>query len=155
MNNDFVLVAGRDTYAIRTTIEGDDLIGGLAVARNGADEWTFELPSWRSVGVGVGTGGAAYLWTARDLIILPEDRGAPVAVNCDEDVLLPFQVGDDWVLVCETSVRLVAGTVERARWDLADVVSHVGWTGEELVLHDDLGNRTHLRVTDEGIIAVR
>jgi hypothetical protein len=64
--------------------------------------------------------GQAYLWSSRDLVVLPGARGAdPRVVTVDEDLLLVFRIEAGWVLVCETSVRAVTGRDEESAWSSA------------------------------------
>ena len=81
----------------------------VTITRDDQVEWTYQMASWRPLAVGQGC-GSAYLWTARDLVILPGDPGEdPVALSVDEDLLVVFRTAAGWVLVCETSVRVGAG----------------------------------------------
>jgi hypothetical protein len=81
-------------------------------------------------------------------VVLPEDPGDdPAVLTLDEDLLVVFGIPAGWVLVCETSVRLITGQDQAARIDLADTVEHAWWTGENLHIQDSRGTVTAVTVT--------
>jgi hypothetical protein len=59
-----------------------------------------------------------------------------------------------WVLVCETSVRLVTGREEISRIELADTVRRAWWTGAALQVQDARGTTTALTVAGDRLVAV-
>ena len=81
--------------------------------------------SWRPLAVGWGC-GSAYLWSARDLSCCRTTPARTPACCFDEDLLFVFSTEAGWVLVCETSVRLITGQDQAARIDLADTVEGPG-----------------------------
>ena len=112
----------------------------VTITRDDRLEWTYHQASWRPLAVGWGC-GSAYLWSARDLVVLPDDPGAdPSVLALDEDLLFVFRTVTGWVLVCETSVRLITGQDQAARIDLADTIERAWWTGETLQIQDSPGN---------------
>ncbi len=80
-----------------------------------------EEPGWRDIACGVD--GDVFVWSARRLVVVPLDEGGgePRAVDCDEDIVTVFQVEDGWMLVCETSLRLVGGEGEVVGADAEDL----------------------------------
>lgn len=102
-----LFVAGSSVFTIRENAGPAKEMLTVTITRDDQVEWTYQMASWRPLDVGHGC-GSAYLWTARDLVILPGDPGEdPVALSVDEDLLVVFRAAAGWVLVCETSVRLV------------------------------------------------
>ena len=75
-------------------------------------------------------------------------------LSADEDLLLVFRTEAGWVLVCETSVRLVTGR-EISRIELADTVRRAWWTGAGLQVEDARGTTTALTVVDDRLVLVR
>jgi hypothetical protein len=62
----------------------------VSVTRDDRLEWTYRLASWRPLAAGQGC-GSAYLWSARDLVVLPDDPGDdPSVLAVDEDLLFVF-----------------------------------------------------------------
>jgi hypothetical protein len=59
-----------------------------------------------------------------------------------------------WVLVCETSVRLVTGR-EISRVELADTVRRAWWSEADLQVKDARGTTTALTVVDDRLVRVR
>ena len=116
-------------------------------------EWTYQLASWRPLAVGSGF-GSAYLWSARELVVLPSGPGEdPVVLSADEDLLLVFRTEAGWVLVCETSVRLVTGR-EISRVELADTVRRAWWNGAALQVEDARQMTTALTVIDDRLVVL-
>lgn len=98
--------------------------------------WRYNEPGWRPLSVGI-AGTRPYWWSARHLVLLPEDaNGDPDVVDVDEDMLLVFAVDAGWLVVCETSVRLISDGQERSRLELADVVLEARWRGSKLAVLD-------------------
>lgn len=97
-------------------------------------QWSYSEPGWRTMSVGV-SGGHAYWWSARHLVLLPNDTfGDPEVVDADEDILLVFRVDAGWLLVCETSLRLSNGQREISRMELPDIVVRGHWKDSTLVI---------------------
>ncbi len=123
-----------DRHVLELELETDDAPRslGLLVRVDGLKRWSSEEPGWRSLGQGV-AGDLAFLWSARRLVVVP--LGAPAetdAIDCDEDIVCVFRVDAGWLLVCETSLRLVLGGLETSRIDLPDVVTSVRWGGDQI-----------------------
>jgi len=146
------LIRLRATYLERVFVAGSSAltireVAGLAagtltvtITQDDRLEWTYQLASWRPLAVGSGF-GSAYLWSARELVGLPSGPGEdPVVLSADEDLLLVFRTEAGWVLVLETSVRLVTGR-EISRIELADTVRRAWWSGAGLQVEDARGQR--------------
>jgi hypothetical protein len=149
-----VFVAGSSAFTIR---EAAGLSAGtltVTITQDDRLEWTYQLASWRPLAVGSGF-GSAYLWSARELVVLPSGPGEdPVVLSADEDLLLVFRTAAGWVLVCETSVRLVTGRDEISRIELADTVRRAWWTRGDLQIEDDRAVTTALAVADGRLVLV-
>lgn len=65
-----------------------------------------------------------------------------------------FRVEAGWVLVCETSVRLVIGREEISRIELADRVQRAWWTRGDMQIEDARGITTALVVVDDRLVVV-
>ncbi|MBA2718646.1 MAG: hypothetical protein H0U52_05270 [Chloroflexi bacterium] len=106
--------------ALTTLVVGDRVVH-VRVDRSGAPRtiivnvevdyersWSFDEPGWQDVAFGFSE-GRLYWWSARHVVLVPldEDQGDAVMVSADEDIRFAFAVPEGWLLVCETSVRLV------------------------------------------------
>ena len=149
-----VFVAGRSAFTIRETA---GLSAGrltVTITRDDRLEWTYQLASWRPLAVGSGSGSAC-LWSAREVVVLPSGPGEdPVVLSADEDLLLVFGTEAGWVLVCETSVRLVTSREEISRVELGDTVRRAWWTGAGLQVEDARGTATALTVAGDRLVVV-
>jgi len=149
-----VIVAGSSAFTIR---EAAGLSAGTVMVTITQDdwlEWTYQLASWRPLAVGSGL-GSAYLWWARELVVLPPGPGEdPVVLRADEDLLLVFRTEAGWMLVCETSVRLVASQEETSRIELADTVRRAWWSGADLQVEDARQITTALTVAGDRLVPV-
>lgn len=146
---DSIFVTGRSIFRIRQAAGPSQGQMTVTITRDDRLEWTYRQASWRPLAAGWGC-GSAYLWSARDLVMLPEDPGAdPRVLTFDEDLLFVFSTEAGWVLVCETSVRLITGQDQAARLDLADAVEHAWWAGESLYVEDARGDVTAITVTGD------
>jgi hypothetical protein len=141
------VVTGQAVFRIREAAGPSVGEMTVTVTRDDRLEWTWHLASWRPLAVGWGC-GSAYLWSARDLVVLPDDPGEdPSMLTVDEDMLLVFRTAAGWVLVCETTVRLITGQDQTARIDLADTIERAWWTGETLQILDARGTAMAVTVT--------
>lgn len=153
MTLEATFVAGSRWYGIRATHDPESLRSELTISLDGRFEWTFGVASWRPINLGVAAEDA-YLWSARELILLPSaDSDEPLEIKVDEDLLFAFRVEDGWALVCETSVRRLVGQEETARWELPDVVLHASWRDGVLLVRDDAGAETRLKLSGPGLTA--
>lgn len=115
---------------------------GLAVRVDGTKRWSSEEPGWRDIACGVD--GNVFVWSARRLVVVPLEPDANVrAVDCDEDISTVFQIEQGWLLVCETSLRLI-GDAELSKVEMPGVVSGARWDQDQLLIECDDG--THVRV---------
>jgi hypothetical protein len=81
--------------------------------------------------------------------VLPVNHDAdPRLFSVDEDLLFVFKTKDGWLLVCETSVRLVVGQEERARVEFGDVIERADWSDGQLRIEDARGIATSITATD-------
>lgn len=99
----------------------------MGVRVDGEKRWSSEEPGWRTVGQGV-AGDTAFLWSARRLVIVPlEQSSKPQVLHADEDIVVVFKLESSWLLVCETSLRLIVDGVEESRLELPDAVTSALW----------------------------
>lgn len=151
MDKTFVL--GDRVYEVRVSRAGDLRTAVTTVTLNGRFEWSLTVPGWRALSLGA-SGEIGYLWSARQLAVLP-DSGDPQlhVISVDEDLLTVFRVDGSWLLVCETSIRLLADDVETARVELGDVVEVARWKGDVLQIRSAGGESLDLRVDGGRLIA--
>jgi hypothetical protein len=147
-----MVVTGKAVFRIRHAASPSERQMTVTITRDDRLEWTCHHASWRALAVGWGC-GSAYLWSARDLVALPDDPGEdPGVLTVDEDLLYVFGTVTGWVLVCETSVRLITGQDQAARIDLADTIERAWWTGETLQILDGRGTLTAITVTGDRLV---
>ncbi|MCP4307571.1 MAG: hypothetical protein GY788_22405 [bacterium] len=150
---------------VPTTLVIDDRVVQVRVDRSGAPRsmvvnvevdyersWSFEEPGWQEVAFGVSE-GRVYWWSARRLVVVPLDRGGePMVLSVDEDIRFVFGVPEGWILVCETSVRLVADGQEVSRVELGEVLMAARWEDSRLVARDVNGHEIVVVVSDGRLI---
>jgi hypothetical protein len=145
---DTLFVVGASTFTIQQGADSSDQQMTVTITRDDRLQWTYRHASWRPLAVGCGE-GSAYVWSARDLVVLPEGHDDdPSVLAVDEDLLFVFRTNDGWLLVCETSVRLVIGQDERSRIELGDVIERAYWSSGQLHVQDARGITTTVSVTD-------
>jgi hypothetical protein len=145
---DTVFVVGTSTFTIQQGEDSSDPYMSVTITRDDHVQWTHRHAAWRPLAVGCG-GGTAYIWSARDLVVLPEDHDDdPSVLTVDEDLLFVFKAENAWLLVCETSVRLIIGREERSRVELGDVVEQARWREGQLQVEDARGITASMRVAD-------
>ena len=134
------LVVGNRLYEVRWP-SSDARYSTVEVSLDRALPWTFAAAMWRGISFG-SSGNVAYLWSADRFVVLPDTPSATVeAFDPDEDLLVVFSAGDRWLLVCESSLRVLVGLREVQRLELPDVVVKASWAGSELLirLFGDIG----------------
>ena len=135
-----VLVLERHVLEVELETDGVPRSLGLRVRVDGEKRWSSEEPGWRTIGQGV-AGDTAFLWSARRLVIVPlEQPSKPQALHFDEDIVMAFKLQSGWLLVCETSLRLIVDGVERSRLELPNVVTSALWRGGLLEVRCDDGS---------------
>lgn len=126
--------------------------GVQAPERFGLEVLAGERVVWDAIVAGpVGVGaceGRLYWWSARSLMVdTPSLRGA---FAMDQDIVVVFNRGPAWVVVCTSSVRLVSASVV-ARLDVDAVVVRAELTGEVLTLIDAEGRLQRLVVGEQSL----
>ncbi|WP_053204939.1 hypothetical protein [Jiangella muralis] len=154
MDDEMIFVAGSRWFRIAVS-ETEALRALVTITMDGKYEWTFEEPVWRPISFGSGP-GASYVWSARDLIRLPQaGSDEPVVeVSTDEDLIFVFEHSGGWVLVCETSIRRVLDGQQTARWELPGVVAHAVLRDEVLAVLDEDGKEVLLRFAGTDLASV-
>jgi hypothetical protein len=152
-DDETTFVVGGRTFGVRVVRDRVPQSVRVTVTMDGRFEWTFGEPGWRPLSLGAGL-DIPYLWSARELIVLPRSVGDdPEIVKVDEDLLLVFHVDRGWLLVCETSVRRVVRGNETARLEFGDVLEHAAWDREVLVVRDASGTERRICVHGDELIA--
>lgn len=64
-----------------------------------------------------------------------------------------FAIDDGWLVVCETSVRLIPGGVQTSRLELADVVLEARWREPNLTVLDASHELVELAIADGQLAA--
>lgn len=150
------LIVVTDRHVIEIRVDRSDSPRSMVVSveLDHEQSWLFDEPGWQDLAYGV-FDGVAYLWSARHLIILPTGRrqADPVVISTDEDILVAFAVDDDWLLVCETSVRLMSGSKIASRLDFGEVLQAVRWAGPLLIVRDANGSDIKIVICD-GLLTI-
>jgi hypothetical protein len=142
-----VFALGKSTFRIRLGSGSSDRRMKVTITLDDRMEWTYDHASWRPLALGCGS-GVGYLWSARQVVILPNEPGAdPDVLDVDEDLLLVFRTEAGWLLVCETSVRLIINQEETSRIEVGDVIERARWAEGRIVLEDARGITTSVDVT--------
>lgn len=138
-------VVGNRIYSIRIARTEDLRTAVMTVALDGRFEWSLAMAGWGGVSWGA-WGETGYLWSARELVLLPRTVDVDLEViRVDEDLLSVFHIDDGWLLVCETSVRRLVASVETSRLEF-DVVDFARWEDGVLRIRDARGVETTVRV---------
>jgi hypothetical protein len=144
---DTVFVVGASTFTIRQGADTSEQHMKVTITRDDRLQWTYRHAAWRPLAVGCGA-GSAYVWSARDLVVLPDDGDDdPSCLVFDEDLLFVFKTNNGWLLVCETSVRLIVGQEERSRVEIGDVIERAHWSAGQLHVEDARGITTAIGTT--------
>jgi|HubBroStandDraft_4_1064222.scaffolds.fasta_scaffold399983_2 hypothetical protein len=142
-----VFTVGLSTFRIRLGAGSSDRRVKVTITMDDRMEWTYDHASWRPLAFGFGS-GIAYVWSARGIIVLPDGPGAdPDVLDVDEDLLLVFRTEAGWLLVCETSVRLIIDQEEASRVEVGDVIERARWNGCQLLIEDARGMTTPIDAT--------
>ncbi|MGH3721035.1 MAG: hypothetical protein ACRDRI_19750 [Pseudonocardiaceae bacterium] len=126
----------------------------VTVTTDDGREWLFEEPGWRNLCYGV-VDRQFYWWSARHLVAIPLRPGDDlVEVWTDEDILFVFAApGGEWLMVCETSVRLLDGDRELSRVELAEAIADVRWNRPYLLVNDVSGISIRVTLVEGGLVA--
>ncbi|MFF1830767.1 hypothetical protein [Paenarthrobacter sp. NPDC058040] len=124
-------------FRLRQAPTGDLREDKFSISMDDTRSWDLIVPGWRDVVVGR-SGETAYAWSARSVIVLPAnpDLSPAVIPFNDEDIVAAFPAGDLWLLVAETSIRLVGADIETARIDLREVVDFASFDGSIVTITD-------------------
>ena len=144
---DSIFASGTAVFKIRVGTGPSEQRMSVTITRDDRVEWTYDQPSWRPLGFGCGH-GVAYVWSARAVVVLPStDVADPNVFEVDEDLLFVFNTDAGWVLVCETSVRLIVGWQESSRVEVGDVIEHARWNAGQLLIEDARGATTPIGIS--------
>lgn len=103
-------------------------------------------PGWGDLAIGLAE-GQLYWWSSRHLVCadLATETSQSVAL-LDEDILTVFRLAQGWLVVCESSVRLLDGPQETSRVELRDVVVSVDWSADDLLVTDAQGSVVTVKI---------
>jgi hypothetical protein len=147
-----VLVVERHVVTFEFELENAPRSLGVRVWVDGESRWSSQEPGWRPVGEGV-TNGTVFFWSARRLVVVGLDQASkPEALDCDEDIVTAFKVERGWLLVCETSLRLMVDGVETSRLELPDVVNSALWRDGLLGVRCGDGSVISVAATGDGLV---
>ena len=131
-------VVGESSFSVRLDKTVEHRSARLTITQaEGAREWQFQIPGWQPPGLGV-FNDRGYIWSARALILPIAAHGDPEVVAIDEDILRVFGTGGGWVLVCETSLRLVRDGREAQHIEFFEAVSSATVSGGMLKVVSDV-----------------
>jgi hypothetical protein len=152
---DIVFVTGTSVTRISVTASTTvpDRSQRVTFTTVGSPSTSYEIPTWRPLSFGYAR-GAAFVWSARTLIALPSESNPELtSFEFNEDLLLVFKVGLGWLLVCESSVRLVGDEgAELDRIELGEIVAEAHWQGDTLLVVDVRGFALSVRVEGTRLI---
>ncbi len=145
LNSVQVLVVDDRLVTVMTDTSDAPRATSVEVCIDGQRLRGWEEPGWRPIGLGVAN-GRPFWWSARRLVALDlEPSRVAVDVTTDEDILFAFALAHArWLVVAETSVRLLRGIEEVSRLDLGEVVSGCSLSGAMLTI--GLGDGSSIRV---------
>jgi hypothetical protein len=148
-----LVVADGHVIEIRVDRSGSPRSMVVSVELDYKQSWLFDEPGWQDLAVGV-SGGVAYWWSARHLVVLPtgQRQGDPVIISTDEDIRLAFAVAEGWLLVCETSARLVSDGQMVSRLEFGEVLLAARWEGSRLLVREASGHDIKV-IVHEGRLA--
>lgn len=131
------LVAGGRVIQFEVELVPDDpRLMKVTASVDFGPKWFSAEPGWRDLGFGVAD-DRPYWWSARQLVVLPiHEDGEPVTFKFNEDILSAFPIEGAWLVVCETSIRLVDEAIEVTRLEMADVIVETRLQGKKLRLLD-------------------
>lgn len=130
------LIVGRDRFTLDWNPKGVEGPGLLTVTDNRTRMWQLELAGWRALSVGY-SGTTAYLWSAREVIVLPTGSTELMTLKVDDDdVVSVYAVQALWILVCETSVRMFIDGMPVSRMEFGEVLMSSRWDDETLLVTD-------------------
>lgn len=152
MNRDPVtIVAGRQVFYVRVNEAATPQELSLTVSNARGQSWTFNEPGWRPLAYGL-AGDNLMLWSARSIIVFGDSGGPPSATSLDEDITLVFALDHAWLVVCETSVRLLANDNEVSRIELPDPVAEAWFASDKLVVATVDGRQFCLQMIDNDLV---
>ncbi|MCD1573373.1 hypothetical protein [Agromyces mediolanus] len=131
-------------YLFRTVSRDRDVrVSELSVELNGAQAASMLISGWRPLSFG--SSDLAYVWSARELVILPASLEDTVDVlSLNEDIASVFRLHDGWVVVCDSSVRRYVGDLELERIEFDGVALSSQLEGRDVCV--DLVSGDNVRV---------
>lgn len=148
------LVAGKHVIEVIADRSGSPESMIVSLQLDGRRRWMFEEPGRQDLGFGVTTEGTVvYWWSARHLVVMPvEDLADPQVMEVDDDIRFVFSVGEGWLLVCETSVRLIVEGQETSRLQAGEVLMSAHWQVPALVISDFNGRELKVEIVDGRLV---
>ena len=128
VDNHVIDVAWDDSEAPRS--------GVVNLRLDGSEIATFIEPGWLSPRFGM-FNRTFYWWSARRLVVLPVDAPDKLEqIDADEDLIVVFGQPTGWLLVCETSIRLVNNGLEVSRLEFGEVLVDAQFDCREIIVRD-------------------
>jgi hypothetical protein len=124
----------------------------VTVEVDGDRSWRFDEPGWLDLAFGA-SDRLTYWWSARHLVVMPESESEPHVISVDEDLRFVFAGENHWLLVCETSIRLITAGNEVSRLEFGDPIVLARWKGGRLRVRDESGRDTEIDIVDGRLVA--
>lgn len=145
-----IVVAGSRVFQVRHDDAEAPSRLQLSVSNDSGREWTSVEPGWRPLSYGL-SGECFYVWSARRVIAFGDRSGQPDVLDSDEDIHVVFRLEAGWLLVCETSVRLVESGRETARIELPESVTEARMENTSLIVSHPGGREVRVIVAADGL----
>jgi hypothetical protein len=142
-----VYIAGEHAFVVRIDQTGAPRSAQISIAIDGDAELVFDESGWCPMVFG-SSREFTYFWSARSLHVLlfpSDERPEPIIV--DEDLLFAFRIAIGWLLVCETSLRLIRDGHQVDRVDLGEVVRNVRLVEDSVHVVDTSGRDYHFFIS--------
>ncbi|MFK4641081.1 hypothetical protein [Paenarthrobacter histidinolovorans] len=148
-------VANGRVFSLIQTPTSDIRRTELTISLSGSRSWAYVVPGWRDVSVGI-SGETAYVWAARSIIILPSHENAdPKVIPFDEeDLVVVFVNGPSWLLVCETSMRLIGSEGETDQVHFREVVEEASFDGRIVRVKDIDSAESRFEVSGTNLVEI-
>jgi hypothetical protein len=152
-----------DSVALQTLVVGTSIFEmsvdhsdaprslSVEVRQDGLRVRGWEEPGWRTIGLGL-AGETFYWWSARRLVVLGLQR-VQFETETTEDLLYAFATQYGWLIVCETSARLVQEVGDSPKGvEFDDVVGSCHFDGVLLKVELTNGTQRSVEVTFDGLL---
>ena len=150
-SSDTVCVVGDHVVVVSVDDRDAPASFDVTVHIDGRHLRSFEEPGWRTLRWGVAD-RAFYWWSARRVVSIPISAPADLELlETDEDLIFAFRRPNLWLLVCETSLRVVVAGVEVQRIEFPDVLVAASIDGHQVILQEASGSASRIELTSNGL----